>query len=319
MASNLGEPASPAKRGDAKACKFVMFFLVFLVYMTHETSAMKTDDAKDVSRISYGVNFKFIKEMTSICGFWYHSVVQDLPGEVFNNTRDQIILGDKSDQPRRKWLDDCLLYHDNDVMNTPEQNSDLPTNVTNPRTLCMKFGPMIKRLLRNLHSDQKLIAEQVRSIRDLTPPDMLKAVKRGRRGWFDGIGSVFHEVFGVATDKQIATVEDHVKQIAGLFQSQTAVYKKSIHELSSFNKDVNDRFGNMAKAISDNAPNQPVGVGKTLGRCPSPRRAIYEDRHLIDIILLIGCTLAQSPLYDVGAIAARRRLDVDSLESICRW
>ena len=66
-------------------------------------------------------------------------------------------------------------------------------------------------------------------------------------------------------------------------------------------------------------PNQPVGVGKTLGRCPSPRRAIYEDRHLIDIILLIGCTLAQSPLYDVGAIAARRGLDVDSLESICRW
>ena len=140
-------------------------------------------------------------------------------------------------------------------MNTPEQNSDLPTNVTNPRTLCMKFGPMIRRLLRNLHSDQKLIAEQVRSIRDLTPLDMLKAVKRGRRGWIDGIGSIFHEVFGVATDKQIATVEDHVKQIAGLFQSQTAVYKKSIHQLSSFNKDVNDRFANMAKAISDNALN----------------------------------------------------------------
>ena len=74
MTSGLGESASTAKHGNAKACKFVIF-LMFLAQMMHGTAAMKTDDAKDVSRISYGVNFKFIKEMTSICGFWHHTLV----------------------------------------------------------------------------------------------------------------------------------------------------------------------------------------------------------------------------------------------------
>ena len=71
MTSSLGDSASPTKHGFDKARNF---FTIFLMLMAcHNVSAMKTDDTNDVSRISYGLNFKFIKEITPISGFWHHS------------------------------------------------------------------------------------------------------------------------------------------------------------------------------------------------------------------------------------------------------
>lgn len=228
---------------------------LILLFLCGCTSATRSDDSNDISRINYGAYFNFISEITPISGMWYHSFAFDIPYDAFNSTQESIILGDKTENPKRKWLDECLTYHDNHVTNNLEHNIGLSPNVNDSRTLCSKYSAIIRRQLRMVRSDHRLLIEQIRSINDLLPKDLNTGIIRNTRGLLDFVGQLQHSLFGVATDEQLAVIKTHVLELADSYQKQTAVFKKSVGELSSFSKITNDRFSNMARTIAQNSLN----------------------------------------------------------------
>ena len=223
---------APSVHTSHLATKARKVFTVLIFLLLCINTPMARSETRDIMRINWGVNLKFIDEFTPKSEAWFHSWVFYIPTNSFNSTADDLILGDRTESGRHRWWIDCIVFQNNHVTGNQEQNADIPANVTNPRSLCAKFGNIIKNLLRMIHADHKLLSEEIKNIDDLLPSDLNRDIlNKRRRGLINAIGGISHFLFGTATDEQVTLLESNVAALADVRQGQTSVFKKSISDL----------------------------------------------------------------------------------------
>ena len=245
----------------SKACGFLFAFML-LVMISPCVATGRNVPSRDVLRVNNGMNFKFVDKFVPVSGYWYHSFVVSIPHDSFNSSIHDVILPDKTENHRRRWLDWCLTRHLNEVEGQSHLNTRLTS--TNPGfaelyradSLCQSYALTIRKVLRMAMENHALLKIQIRSINDLLPPDMANLLTtKPKRGLLDFVGSFAQSVFGVATDQQVQVIGSHVKQLAENYRSQTSIFKKTVSDLSSFSKLTSDRFDNMLKLINESSFN----------------------------------------------------------------
>jgi hypothetical protein len=201
----------------------IIFIVLWVIGPCQCVNTEQKDGSRDILRVNHGLNFKFIKEFTPISGYWYHSFIVPVPQDVFNSTKNDIILGDKSENSRRRWLDECLNRQFNEMEGHPEKNGVGSSDVVGRQSLCVKYAPMIRRMLKMVKDDHVLLKKKIRSINELLPLDIENLANKEKRGVLDVVGDIGHSLFGFATDRQIKVVEGHVKELAETYKAQTSI------------------------------------------------------------------------------------------------
>ena len=242
---------SSSSDGNLKARTMCIFFLICLM---PSSDATVISSEQDLSRINFGVSFRLIAEAPVMSGTWWHSYVVEAPTNVLNDTHRDIILGEKVEDKRRRWMDQCLskMYHDSEGLETSSGNIG-GTEHSRHGVFCAKFAPIIQMLLRMVKMEHLFLKDQNKAIFALLPNgDRMPFGNASRysRGLIDGLGLAGHYLFGLATDKEIHRVEGNIKLIAESYRTQTAVFKKDLANLASVSTVTNARLENLMKFMN---------------------------------------------------------------------
>jgi len=219
------------------------------------TQGRCAESSRDVNRFSNGLKFAWIRDFTPITDAWHHSFVINVPMNFLVANHRDFIVNRNISEARSDWLNNCLLAHDIDLHGQMNNTNLTIVRQTDSRAYCVKYANYIKRLITMVKQNHDLIKEKSDLIRALLPSDSKRLLDSRKRGLFDFGGYILSGAFGLATEKDLKKVVDHLHQLGTVILHRDDAVKQSLDSLGSFSKAVDKRIGNLVLAIQRSALN----------------------------------------------------------------
>ena len=221
--------------------------------IVNATDELVQANSLHVSRINQGLYFQHVGASYFTNDQWHHSFAFDIPERM---TTTHITKHPDIIQPTQRGntthnhivgMEQCILHYDQ-VLQPPRQGGNR-TFERNP--LCVKYGPLITRLIQMVKQDHEANDAIIQAIEDLLPPKV--GSRSPKRAIFSMIGKLSNSLFGTATEEQIQAVDQHVQQLANIAKGQGLAIQKSLADLSSVSKTMTDRLDNAMKIVRQNS------------------------------------------------------------------
>ena len=234
-------------------------FCIVIVTVISQSCAFNEED---INRIQYGIIFKRLTDFHPVSSHWFHTFSIKLP----DLTKQDLIFTRKGGQQtnwkrclmnvvsfigdNRALLDRALLDR---VQNGPEDNDT-----------CNRHFRTITHLVRQNQISLASTNQLLTKIESLLPREVDTQHRTGRnsRAPLEFIGDISEFMFGTVSQKSYRKLTRHVKALSANQAAQTRVLQKSLKELSSFGRIVNDRIDLVVNATQKLAEEMTVEVNR---------------------------------------------------------
>ena len=196
-------------------------------------------EARSVSRLNYGMKFKFRGHFERVTQTWRHTFGINLPTHEFDAEFDF----NKTDDS--KVLAQCV-----ESLNLKDFGGkrEHGTFHINPGTTCGKYSAniiLLMNLAKNGHKKIRTLVDDIRGLIEQEPT--LKG--GGKRAPLEFMGDFMAYAFGVGKAQDIHQLGTHVKEMQGVVNSQLKIMKTTTAHLNSFILTQNARLDNLVKTV----------------------------------------------------------------------
>ena len=254
------------RRTQSKIC-IIAYSVIRLIILLSALTYRVEAQSKNVLRINFGVNFKFVKNIFPTSGIWRHTFAFPLPNSVLGKSHHSLVISENA--PNRlnetNWMNDCLLNHDKSLFGNREIHQSIKNSsiLSLNESVCFRYSKLIKQGLKNIKYYHEEISDLLTEIYDMLPLEI--DVDTKKRAWLPFVGRASSTIFGTVSEDQLQAVEDNVFKLAKIMETETANFKRTISDMVSFSRQTDKRLDLLAETVERNALNNVRMITETVG------------------------------------------------------
>jgi hypothetical protein len=223
---------------------------MLLKYQEPESSFTFEHSPESVSRLNYGIRFKFVGSFQHVTQIWRHTFAIKLPDHMFsaNFTTQRSALTSPLDHTGEGRFLFCV----NSINWTTHHETGEQVNAKyHSKSSCGQFIRNVAFLTKLGKTGHTRLRQLVDTIREVVTHDSRLLSKK--RGIFDFVGDGLHYLFGVGRSSEIHQLGVHVSQMSKAVSNELKVLKMSAVHLNSYIAAQDARMDNVVQAMKNMA------------------------------------------------------------------